>query len=239
MLDSFSRKESESRELSSEEFKINQEYGQSEDQGFHTYYDRYLKLIPDKNLKRALSSYLAEVSQIHSGANESLEVGNQKILDENSCIAEIAAEFYLDLMKEDLLRIKSQLDRPNRLLSYRIALDEEAGKGFWKNKEPGFVWTRLMEITDSNPNLAIAIIKLCGHDDAINQKPQMSSHHSAFPRLKQRQARIIEFFERSWQDRPAGITEWLEEIKNQIVSNSAVCRTRRYIFQNHWVSTST
>jgi hypothetical protein len=213
MLDSFSRRESESRELSSEEFKVNQKYGQSEDQEFHTYYDRYLKLIPDKNLKSALSAYLAEVSQIHSGANESLEVGNQKMLDENSCFAELATEFYLNLMKEDLMRLKVQLERPNRPLSYRPALDEEAGKDFWKNQDPGFLWTRLMDITDGNPNLAIAIVKLCGHDDGIYQKPQMSSHHSAFLRLKQRQARIIEFVERSWQDRPVGITEWLEEEK--------------------------
>jgi hypothetical protein len=205
--------EPESEELASEGVKGVHEYGQSEDKDFRTYYDRHLNLIPDKNLRDTLSAYLAEVSQIHSGANESLEVGNQKMLDENPCLAEIATDFYLDLMKEDFMRLKAQLGRPNRPLGSRIALDEEAGKGFWKMHPPGFLWSRLMDMTDGNPNLAFAIIKMCGHDDAINQKPYLSSQHSSFRQLKQRKVRIAEFIERSWQSPPEGIGEWLAEIK--------------------------
>lgn len=211
--ESLSLRELESAELASEGVKGGHEYGQSEDKDFRTYYGRYLNLIPDKNLRGTLSSYLAEVSQIHSGANESLEVGNQKMLDENPCLAEIATDFYLDLMTEDLKRIKAQSERPNRPLNGRIALDEEAGKGFWKDHHPGFLWSRLMDMTDDSPNLAMAIIKMCGHDDGIYKRPYLSSDHRTFHRLKQRQVRMLEFFERSWQDSSSGMTEFLGEIR--------------------------
>ncbi|MBK9038157.1 MAG: hypothetical protein IPL83_03165 [Bdellovibrionales bacterium] len=201
------------REPASDAVENGRDYGQSDDKDFEDSYDRFLKFIPDENLRRTLSSYLAEVSQIHSGSNESIEVSNQKTLDKNSCLAEIAGEFYLDLMKEDLLRTKSDIDRRGKNSPFGMSLDEEAGKGFWKNQKSGFLWTKLMEITDNNPNLAFAIIKMCGHDNAIYQKPHLSAHHPSFRRLKQRQVRILEFFERSWQDIPEGIKEWLEDEK--------------------------
>ena len=73
-------------------------------------------------------------------------------------------------MEVDLLRLKDRLERPNRPLGSRIALDEEAGKDSWKKQETGFIWSKLMELTDGNPNLAVSIIKMCGHDDAISRR---------------------------------------------------------------------
>jgi hypothetical protein len=192
------------------------EYGKSETNELQEHIEKYLNFIPDYKLKSTIGKYINEVSQIHRGANESIEIANLKLLQTSPCFAEIAADFYLDLLQDDLENLKlKMLKNENRPLGTRIALDEEAGKGFWQSKKPGFLWEKLMSKTNGNPNLAIAIIKMCGHDDAINEKPYLSNTHPNYEKLNKRKIEIINKTLSNWDNKSEFISQYLTFLRNQ------------------------
>lgn len=187
------------------------EYGKAVTNDLSNHLQKYLRFIPDQKLSDSIKSYIGEVSQIHNGANESIEVNNQTYISQNSCFAQLATEFYLDLIQEDLQQLPKRVKMTGRPLGIRIAMDEEAGKGFWQNRRPGFLWEKLMTLTGNNPNLAIQIIKMCGHDDAINERPHLIPAHSNYSNLNRRKREIYTQALNSWNDAPDWIKEALIE----------------------------
>jgi hypothetical protein len=68
--------------------------------------------------------------------------------------------------------------REQRALGSRPTLADRAGLGLWEDVKPGKLWEKALEISGGQPNLAIALIGLCGHDDAIQVKPALIPQRS-------------------------------------------------------------
>lgn len=137
--------------------------------------ERYLRYLP-KDARAAWTEYAQRVSKIHSGSNETIESANWQLV-KSPCFSDVAARFYTWLLQNDvdiresLSTVRSHI----RPLEGRPTLADRAGQGLWRNLPPGELWKKALELSGGNGNLALAVIGLCGHDDAVSEKPSLLS----------------------------------------------------------------
>lgn len=116
-------------------------------------------------------SYSADETQ---GSNAGLIVHNDALISSDVKLASQAKEFYRALAVEDeALGLKKNGRTP-------LLLDAP-GDGPFSNVKPGFVWNLALKNADGDPNRALQIIGLCGHDDYevhISPSPQSSEEQA-------------------------------------------------------------
>jgi hypothetical protein len=142
--------------------------------------EAWLKLMPASE-RDAWLKYFRDASRIDGEANESIERANWSTT-EQPCFSDLAARFYGEILKEDQRRFVAKLKSGRKSPlggRYRISLNEQAGNGEWADVAPGSLWKKALEISGGSPNLAMALIGLCGHDDAISFKPKLRPGRAA------------------------------------------------------------
>lgn len=107
---------------------------------------RYLQVISPESYRRD-----GDVAMANAGIRGYLE----KQFSENDCFAETAFKFYREIRSAD-----REGERPH--------LSDKAGDGRFKHKPAGWLWEKALSFSGRNPNKAMMLIGLCGHDD-INQ----------------------------------------------------------------------
>lgn len=156
-----------------------------------------LSVLPESDTKRGLKEYSEAigldnyyevdtdrfVGKSNAGIAGYFEnrIGDSK----NSCVRDAAKNFYNDIAAYLNKRTPAQADvqpkysskEPEIISSphYNIAtksdramLNEVAGSGRYANYEPGWVWNLAMKHANGDPNSALFLIGICGHDD-MNQ----------------------------------------------------------------------
>lgn len=149
-------------------------YGKA-NQNFTSGVGKYLEFVPHRGLRQALQDYVTEVSNIHGGANESIEVANNQMLKNDQCFSELALQFYSKMQVLDFQTLAGyfrDLKTSGSMDSARLNMS--LGKAPFANVRPGSVWDLAMDISGNDGNIAMALIGLCGHDNAIAQKPEVS-----------------------------------------------------------------
>ncbi len=142
-------------------------------------FSHFTNLLP-QDARDAWLEYISRISKIHSGSNETIESANWS-LTEQPCFSDLAAEFYGWLLEYDLKSEHTGLTKPLSALPLkgRASLEDEAGSGRFQNIAPGSVWKKALDLSGGQANVAMALIGLCGHDDAIAIKPKLLNGRQA------------------------------------------------------------
>jgi hypothetical protein len=101
-----------------------------------------------ENQKAGIEEYKRALGkQATYGGNNGLVVYNYELL-RKPCFQQVAADFYKEILKDQRIA-----DNRN--------MQAKAPAGF----QPGFVWDIALRHANNDPNLAMALIGICGHDD--------------------------------------------------------------------------
>lgn len=122
-------------------------------------------LMPDDNLERGLSRYFGVLNYESYEGDSSVGSGNEGItgymassFSDNSCFRDLAIKFYGNL------EVKSELVvQPD--IFHGLTLNDKVGQPPFEKFQPGWLWQEAMKYGAGNPNLAMTLIGLCGHDD--------------------------------------------------------------------------
>lgn len=101
------------------------------------------------------------------GQNSGIAGYVRQIVLDNPCFNSMADSFYERISELDQ---RYQSSRPN--------LGDAAGEGRYASLEKGFLWEMAMETANNNPNLAIRILGVCGHDDTAQGYNRCPTNHS-------------------------------------------------------------
>lgn len=126
----------------------------------------YIESIPVESWKVGLKNYfnmLGLSSYMDEGgygaANEGLSNYNEKLLDRNSCFKKLAGSFYETVMFHDSKKALQDV----KLISIPLSVNVQNTN----YKQPGWLWNSAMSVANNDPNLAMSLIGLCGHDDTF------------------------------------------------------------------------
>lgn len=124
---------------------------------------------PTKNLEKGLKSYLKIIGL--TGYQNSIEDRNVGISGyfsdkyaNSKCYHKVVDNFYQDIAKYD---DKFYRDIKNEPLGGRPSLNSSSSKGKSKFLKEGWLWDLALKHSGGNKNLAMEIIGICGHDDAM------------------------------------------------------------------------
>lgn len=134
---------------------------------------KILKYIPDSSLKNGLKKYLEIINAKNyktdddvGASNAGISAYNQNTLDSNPCFAKLVEAFYTDIFERESLKKNYFASVPTREELYgRPSLSTEAGKGKNRDLKPGWLFEKALEYSGGDPNLALNLIAVCGHDD--------------------------------------------------------------------------
>jgi hypothetical protein len=116
-----------------------------------------------------INTYLKLISGVHGGANESIEKSNWNATNQYPHFAYLAAKYYLWLIENDLNQVVDRAQRQQDIYSRPKILDS--------TKVLGLIWKKAVEISNGDTHLAVRLIGLFGHDDAISLKPSLPKNH--------------------------------------------------------------
>lgn len=158
--------------------------------------------IPDSNLKRGLKDYSEALGLERYSSDSAVGAFNagvgafftRQYKDKrNSCVRDAAQKFYQDVgaylkernpCKGENEKYRRRDAPPPGSISYgctsddRAKLTEVAGEGRFDNQEPGWVWKLALKNANGDPNAALLLIGMCGHDDT-NQGAYVALDKSA------------------------------------------------------------
>lgn len=100
--------------------------------------------------------------------NSGIQDYNTNLIKNNQCFNNLAAEFYFHLKSRERMishpKLKSQIDVPS-------VAD--------KTDSPGWLWDLAMKYANSDSNLAMQLIGVCGHDDRSQLATEMTLSRSS------------------------------------------------------------
>lgn len=161
----------------------------------------WLNLLPESE-RNAWLGYVSSASGVHGGSNETIEIQNIE-KTKGPCFSDLAAEFYTWTLQKDLSKGLSQAFDENgneRPLGDRVSMVDRAGADRFSDLAPGSVWQKALDVAGGHPNLAIALIGLCGHDDAIAVKPKLMANRPATEKYRQEKRRLMQEMNASLMD---------------------------------------
>ncbi|WP_413576180.1 hypothetical protein ACLVWU_17495 [Bdellovibrio sp. HCB290] len=138
-----------------------------------------LNKLPDGETKNGLKEYLGTLG-IESYGNDNVSMENKGLMAyyenrfadaKNSCVRNAALAFYKDVEKSLSAQSKGmKCNQSSESSKYgcsdsRAQLSEVAGEGRFKGLSPGWLWQLALKHSKNDPNSAIFLIGMCGHDD--------------------------------------------------------------------------
>jgi hypothetical protein len=131
--------------------------------------ETYLEWIKKMPFSSRLDPYLEFLGvkngvKIDSQKNGAIDVFDINLLKSKPCFSTLTGYFYQEINYLDIIdRMASPLskeDMPMRLI------DESAAS---IGQRPGWLWQKALEVSKGNPNLAMRLIGMCGHDDGHHE----------------------------------------------------------------------
>ncbi len=121
--------------------------------------DTVLSKIP-RNLRSKLEEYINMIGvfgyedpKYIGRDNEGLRNFNEVLLEENSCLSKLSKKFYNQIPKIDN-SFENNFLRSDYSINYL-------------SESPGWLLNYAMDFTNSNSDLAVTLIGICGHDNAV------------------------------------------------------------------------
>ncbi|MEZ4873748.1 MAG: hypothetical protein R2827_16205 [Bdellovibrionales bacterium] len=130
--------------------------------------------VPEGNLRNGIERYLDVLSfEDYSGdssvghSNEGISAYMSTKFSQNQCFQDLAISFYEEIQKwdPDENEASSPYDVPDDPLYGRPSISQSAGKAPNERLQPGWLWKTAMKHSKGDPNLAMALVAMCGHDD--------------------------------------------------------------------------
>ena len=119
-----------------------------------------LSVLP-KQQQQGIVDYLAVIGlESYEGENIGFKNFNQALILENPCVEEVAANFYAELLVNDLdanLKFLMNPSKPGKPSLRETAKD--------LGLKPGWLWDKALNFAKGDKLLAMNIIGICGHDD--------------------------------------------------------------------------
>jgi hypothetical protein len=166
---------------------------------------KLISYIPDSDTKRGLKAYAEALGfNSYSGFDGSVGSGNHGLGDyfakrysnkKKTCVREAAVSFYSDIaayLNKRAAAPRKEYEWPQGYMqateivpfydfdqsaTYRAKLNESIGSGKYANYEPGWVWNLALKHANGDPNSALFLIGMCGHDDT-QQGAKVASDNS-------------------------------------------------------------
>lgn len=145
--------------------------------------------LPNSGVKDGLERYYNILSlksytydnQV-ANANTGVALFFEQQFEQNACFAEKAYLFYRDLKLSTKQRQTAEGDKSRHA---RPSLGDVAGKNR-KDLKPGWLYEKALKYANGNPNVAMSLIGLCGHDDKnqgefTNQDVEIKLTNSGIP----------------------------------------------------------
>jgi len=137
---------------------------------------KLLSFIPNDNLKRGLETYRRIISAEEfindrelGETNKGIALHFAKMIDSNNCFSNIAHQFYSDINELDQKYRKEEYENlPGVIKDERASLAMSSGDRKHKDLKPGWMMKMAMKYAGNDPNIAMRLIAMCGHDD-VNQ----------------------------------------------------------------------
>lgn len=150
-----------------------------------------LNMFPESNIKNGLKEYLEILGHEKYYSDETVKGSNTGISSYlssrfsdpmNSCVRDAALSFYEDIAKVLKKRFSQNCNTTNGLfhttinglfpttpdygcIQERAKLLDVAGKESYKKLQPGWLWKLALKHANGDPNSAMFLIGICGHDD--------------------------------------------------------------------------
>lgn len=152
--------------------------------------------LPDGETKNGLKEYLETMGYDSYAEDKTVSAGNLGMADyfskrfsdkRNSCVRDAARGFYGEIAKVlkaktsagktcsfeapklDELGVVSEPDYGCHSIDFkRAGILDQVGEGEYKDLQPGWVWDLALKHAKGDPNSAMFLIGMCGHDD-VNQ----------------------------------------------------------------------
>jgi hypothetical protein len=133
--------------------------------------DLFVKAIPDGRIKRGLTRYFEVIGLDAYGtmdlgkANFGLNRYIGRKTSAYPCFGKLADLFAREQLNQDHdLEEKYSWNDSRRVLGRRMTLADQAGSTF-KELPAGWLWRKALRFSAQDPNLAVNLIGVCGHDD--------------------------------------------------------------------------
>jgi hypothetical protein len=132
-----------------------------------------IQRLPTETMRRAIREYASMLGQAEyensgvNGANEGVAAWNQHLLRENPCFRQLATRFYSEVHRRDQGHPPDGPPIANFVELIHIGLN----MGNQQGVEAGHLWDLAMDFSGQNPNLAINLIGICGHDNSNQVYP--------------------------------------------------------------------
>lgn len=199
--------------------------------------DGIIEWIPNKKSRNAmkeysgmlgLSSYDSEVHKINS-SNRGVAGFNLHLLDKSPCFKKLVTDFYTKVMEQEEIRSRSYSPFSNLLELHSIGLDTNKIVGV----KSGWLWDTAMKLSDNSPNISMALIGICGHDDRrqfgidCTYNPTYCTSELPFEGVKQydRYAKSYEVYIENLFKNWIPKTSKQVERKQDLLNNSSVYKT--------------
>ena len=147
--------------------------------------DLLIKVVPSEKLSCSMKALkdLVRPSAYNGdnvgGPNEGFVAYYRELLQKNPCFAQTAQTFWKEV-SEFMAADPAASTVPSELSKIRTpGLMERAGQGRFANFKPGWLWERAIKASGGNPNVAMALVGICGHDYGLqDQKMTLSPEQS-------------------------------------------------------------
>ncbi len=144
-----------------------------------------LSFLPENQRTGILEYLLLIGGESMSGRNADIMDHNMHLIENNPCIANLAAKFYLSINSETVKRAARENQPLHTGGQHAVAMPLSSTVADF-GKQPGWLWERALEYSKGDRLLAMQLIGICGHDD-VNQlfsgMPYASHDRAAFQRL--------------------------------------------------------
>ena len=136
---------------------------------------KYINMLPTQEMRDAALEYARmvglekyeSVSNIGS-QNEGLVAFNWDLIQKNKCFKELVANFYTRVARYGAFYSRNLTPRTNYLFNNLSTSTSNT------SAKEGWLWDLALQYSGNDPNLAMTLIGICGHDDTaqlpINQK---------------------------------------------------------------------
>jgi hypothetical protein len=136
-----------------------------------TWVRRFAKALPDSGLKHGLNRYMEIVigksillDGAAAGSNGGIAEFNTNQIRENPCFAKLTEAFYADINKQDEEIFPKDVDW-SVAKKWRSTLEDSPEYSELPKLKPGWLFEKALKYSAGDPNLAMKLISICGHDD--------------------------------------------------------------------------
>lgn len=106
------------------------------------------------------------------GSNTGIIAYNKNLLEQNSCFRDLVSAFYLDIAKQETKYLSDETS-----FSSYIGTNDLLSNTVNTGVPSGWVWDKALKIANGDPNLAMSLVGVCGHDNMSQIEEEETEDH--------------------------------------------------------------